>query len=170
MDLSHLFKSTNLPKQYPVYAKSGWEIPQSKLEPMHVDKLEAALVKIRAQEVLSWHPNAKLRSASNFPYNCMGLVFALRRAVIDVEHVYSVLKEDSFRAITRDEVVAGDIALYKFRGEPSHVGMITHIESYPTKSIVVLSRWGFDGEYEHFMEDVPEVHGIASEFYTERVL
>jgi hypothetical protein len=161
--LSHP-KSSN---KRPVYARSGWEIPQENLEQFHIDKLEAGLMKIRSQQLREWHPNAKIRSLSSYPYNCVGLIFASRRAVISIEEIYDILREDGFRAISLAEIMAGDVVLYKYQNEPSHVAVITYVSTAP-RSITVLSRWGLDGEFIHFMEDVPAIYGIAAEFYTER--
>jgi hypothetical protein len=115
------------------------------------------------------HPNAKIRSLSDYPYNCMGLVFASRRAVISIEHVYDVLRQDGFRSIPRNECVVGDVVVYKYDNLPTHIGVITYISTIPN-SFTILSRWGFDAEFEHFMEDVPNLYGKPLEFYTERKL
>lgn len=169
VDLSNLFNENNDDADYPVYARSGWKIPQENLEKFHFDKLKYELVKIRSEELNDWHPNIKIRSLSDYPYNCMGLVFASRRAVISIEDVYKTLREDGFRKINRDECVVGDVVLYKNQNIPSHIGIITYISRQPT-SFTILSRWGFDAEFEHFMEDVPKLYGQPLEFYTERKL
>jgi hypothetical protein len=75
-----------------IKARSGWLIPCEK-----VDVRSSALMEIRTKVVAGWRPNAVLRSASTFPYNCMGLVFASRRAWIEIDYVYTVLKEDGYR-------------------------------------------------------------------------
>jgi hypothetical protein len=157
----------NTPQNRPIYARSGWEIPQEYLEQFHLDKLEAGLMKIRSQQLREWHPNAKIRSLSSYPYNCVGLVFASRRAVISIEQIYDILREDGFHAIPANELMVGDLVLYKYQHEPAHVALVSYISTAP-RSITVLSRWGLDGEFLHFMEDVPAIYGTASEFYSER--
>lgn len=169
VDLSYLDNRNNPDDKYPIHARSGWKIPQERLDQFHIEKLNYDLIKIRSEELNTWHPNAKIRSLSDYPYNCMGLVFASRRAVISIEHVYRILKEDGFRQISRNQCVVGDIVLYKNDNEPTHIGIITYITKSPT-SFTVLSRWGFDAEFEHFMDDVPQLYGNATEFYTERKL
>jgi hypothetical protein len=155
----------------PIYARSGWEIPQEKLEIFHIRKLKRELVRIRSGELLRQHPRATLRSVSEYPYNCVGLVFATRRAVIDIENVPKILEEDGYHLIQRNDVFVGDVVLYGWNNTLSHVALITQIERYmSTINIKVLSRWGFDGEFEHFIEDVPETYGQPIGFYTERVL
>lgn len=116
----------------------------------------------------------EVRSISNFPYNCVGLVFASRRAWIEIDYVYDILKADGYRRITRNVVMVGDLVLYKDdKNQPAHIGMVASVEQiHPTSSertIFVLSKWGRDPEFVHLINRVPPQLGEAKEFYTEGV-
>jgi hypothetical protein len=53
----------------------------------------------------------------------------------------------------------------------SHIGVIQTIKPNLAKAtwdIDVLSQWGSDGEYIHSLNTVPNVYGVASEFWSER--
>jgi succinate dehydrogenase flavin-adding protein (antitoxin of CptAB toxin-antitoxin module) len=152
--------------EHPIYARSGWRIPQEK-----PDSLSIELMRIRAKERKSWRGRIILRSLSPYPYNCVGMIFASRRAWIEIDYIYKIFLEDGYRQISRDDVKQGDVILYKnYAGEPSHVALVVMVESIgQTRNIQVMSKWGPEAEYIHFMEDVPEWLGIPAEFYTERI-
>jgi hypothetical protein len=98
------------------------------------------------------------------------MIFAARRAWIEIDHIYDILKEDGYRQIQLVDVVAGDVVLYKDENEPSHVGLIVEVSRIGTiPNIKVISKWGFDPEFEHFIDDVPPRLGRHSEYYTERL-
>ena len=113
----------------------------------------------------------KLRSAGS-DYNCMGLVFACRRTVIDVENLPWILKDDGYKPIEPRAVVPGDLLVYDWEGAPTHVGIVWEHEPLPedaTWKTRILSQWGRDGEYFHAASDVPDVLGKPHQFWTERV-
>ena len=155
--------------QNPVFARSGWSIP---LENPPVG--DATLIKLRAEELQKWHPKAEIRSVSTYPYNCVGMIFASRRAWIEIDYIYDIFRNDGYRQLPQSQVVAGDVVLYKQKQEPTHVALIvTAARVHPTSdtlNIQVLSKWGKDPEFIHFIEDVPSQLGLPSEFYTERQL
>ncbi len=160
--------SFNPSEKKPIYARSGWPIPIEN-PPMGDIRLMAN----RSKELSNWFPTARIRSISVYPYNCVGMIFAARRAWIEIDHIYDILNQDGYHLINRQSVVEGDIVLYKYRAEPTHVGII--IASAPVSltstilNIQVLSKWGRDPEFIHFIEDVPSLIGQPSEFYSERV-
>ncbi len=100
------------------------------------------------------------------------MVFASRRAYVDIGHVRKILTEDNYRPLERDKVLPGDIVLYSYRGAIAHVGLVIQSRSLPVTSptldIWVLSKWGDDGEFIHYIENVPHYYGVPAEFYTER--
>jgi hypothetical protein len=100
------------------------------------------------------------------------MIFAARRAYIEIDHIYDILREDGYRRIPLDDVTVSDVVLYKHGPEPSHVGLVTALVGRigDTLSVKVLSKWGLEGEFEHFMENVPDRLGKPVEFYTERQL
>ncbi len=156
-----------LPDPVPVYTRSGVLIPQERPPKANVEA-----IKDHARRMREWHPNAIVRSLSAYPYNCVGLIFASRRAWIEIDHIYAILRGDGYRLIYRHEVMAGDLVLYKRDNSPTHVGVIVAAcQVHPTSkdlNIQVLSKWGKFGEFLHFVEDVPELFGSPSEFWTER--
>ena len=112
-----------------------------------------------------------MRSASPHPYNCVGMIFTSRRAVIEIDHIYAILREDGYRRITLQDVIVGDVVLYRDAVEPTHVALVTLIDRIGNSlNVRVISKWGLDPEFEHFMENVPARLGVPVEFYTERPL
>lgn len=58
---------------------------------------------------------------------------------------------------------------YRLGNEPSHIALATTVGRLGnTMSVKVISKWGLDPEFEHFMENVPERLGRPVEFYTDR--
>jgi hypothetical protein len=97
------------------------------------------------------------------------MIFASRRAVIEIGHIYAILREDGYRRIQLRDVVVGDVVLYRDAIEPTHVALVTAVDRVgDTVSVRVISKWGLDPEFEHFMENVPPRLGVPVEFYTER--
>src|SRR5258708_27605550 len=129
------------------------------------------MVRIRATELLEQGRDRKIRSISGYPYSCVGMLFASRRAFVEIYHIYDILRHDGYRQISRDDVTRGDIVLYKYGAEPTHVGMIVQAERLHRSAhvdILVLSKWGKDAEFFHHIEDVPDNYGNPSEYWTER--
>lgn len=117
-------------------------------------------------------PNNVVRRLSA-TYNCLGLVFANRRTVIEDEHIRDILREDGYRQLSQpDEVTEGDVVVYLDRQQvPCHVGLVCRriLDAGTDRTgIKVLSQWGQDGEYLHDAEDVPDLLGKPSEFWTDR--
>jgi cell wall-associated NlpC family hydrolase len=119
------------------------------------------------------HPYAELRSATG-RYNCMGLAFASRRTSVDIKHVRMILREDGYRRLANTQALqVGDIVLYGdgLGGGLAHVGITARIDEdleSAERGIRVLSQWGYDGEYLHWIEDVPLLLGRPVEFWTDR--
>ncbi len=147
----------------PVFTRLGNPIPQ-----LIEDKNDIELIRIRAKELLNWHPMVQLRSLSPYPYNCMGLIFAARRISISIDHINFVLKEDGYKSVKLSEIIAGDIVVYRFNNELSHVGLIMEVNRTLLMNSRVISKWGRDGEFIHFMNDVPKLYGEPVEYYTDR--
>lgn len=98
------------------------------------------------------------------------MIFAARRAWIEIDYIYDILREDGYHRINAGFMMEGDLALYKRDGNPTHVGLIITIDrSLRTPNIKVLSKWGKNPEFIHFIEDVPELLGQPAEYYTDRV-
>jgi hypothetical protein len=149
---------------HPLYARSGWRIPTET-----TDAPASALIEIRARDLMARIPNLRLRSVSDHPYNCVGMIFAARRAWIDIDHIDDLLREDGYRAIPFDALVPGDLALYRFAGEPAHIALVTFIDPAIRGNVWVISKWGKDAEFYHPLQNVPQRFGTADRFYTERV-
>lgn len=148
-----------------IRTRSGTEIPCSDYLSLSPEKIQ-----LNAQEILSWRPNARLRSIDVYPYNCVGMIFAARRAWIEIDHIYDLLRGDSFRQISEGEVMVGDLILYiDANNEPAHIGLIITVDLIGVaKNIRVMSKWGKDAEFIHFIEDVPAQMGKPMKFYTDR--
>ncbi|NER35601.1 MAG: hypothetical protein F6J93_16680 [Oscillatoria sp. SIO1A7] len=117
------------------------------------------------------YPNIRVRSLTS-EYNCVGMVFGCRRTAIDIEHIGLILKEDSYRRLySEGEVLPGDVVLYGNGDRYTHIGTILSKEpdvKNASFKITVLSQWGFDGEYIHLLDEVPDNYGNVKEFWTER--
>lgn len=148
-----------------IRTRSGTEIPCASYL-----SFELAKMQLNAQEILRWRPRAKLRSIDMYPYNCVGMIFAARRAWIEIDYIYDLLSGDGFRQIKEDDVTAGDLILYiDANNEPAHIGLIIAVDSIgKAKNILVMSKWGKDAEFIHFIEDVPQQMGKPTKFYTDR--
>ncbi len=163
-------------EQKPVFARSGWEIPQPDPEILRQHQQSEDLVRIRTVEAVdavsqSAESKAEIRSVSNHLYDCVGMVFANRRAWIDIQHLGEILRNDGYYRVRRDELTAGDIVVYSRDKSYEHVGVVTSV--HPSlgniPNIRVLSKWGKVGEVEHGLADVPYYLGEPSEFWSERV-
>jgi len=113
----------------------------------------------------------RVRSLSSI-YNCVGMVFASRRTVVDVDYLPTILEDDGYRQIPAKEVVEGDVVVYADSwGKFSHVGVVIHhspdVQSASWKTRV-LSQWGADGEFFHDLDDVHPYLGKPKGFWTER--
>ena len=162
-------------EQRPTYTRAGSIIPLP--EHHHYVQLikylkrhnvqnntRAALANIgnRAVEV-------KVRSVSEHPYDCVGMIFSNRRAWIGTDNIYDILKNDGYYRISESQLSVGDIAVYSAHDECTHIGMITQVQVVKgIRDIRVLSKWGFAGEFEHNLHTVPRNLGVASEYWTER--
>ena len=157
----------NDPQRIPLVTRKGSQVPNAKriqYDPSHF---------ISAVEMFQKkHPSLEVRSLCS-EYNCIGLVFASRRTVIDEKHLPMLLSEDRYRKIPREDVIPGDLVVY--RNEESlmiHVGIV--LEKQPDikagkMHLRILSQWGADGEFIHFEDDIHEYLGTPSDYWTERV-
>jgi len=119
-------------------------------------------------------PHAFLRSLTS-TYNCIGLVVASRRAWVDPADLLQILKDDGYRKLSgAAEAMEGDVVVYREvggRGAVTHAGLILKkqpITEPGADFLVVLSKWGQDGEYLHDESHVPEPYGKPAEYWTER--
>ena len=161
----------------PIYARSGWEIPQPNPNDIDAERQSQTLVRIRTTSLIddmtrSSKRNLKIRSLSSYMYNCVGMIFANRRAWIDIGQIYDILREDGYNEISLEQLDLGDVVLYTFYNKPSHIGLVTVVHpmigQIPT--IRVLSKWGRDGEIEHHYEDVPFNCGSPHSYWSEKIL
>lgn len=102
------------------------------------------------------------RTEPNPIYNCHGQTFASRRTAIDIAtEVDKILEHDGYNQISRDEVCAGDIVIYRRNnGEVDHSGQIVHVSVQDIlgrlqRKISVLSKWGVGSEVIHDERDCP---------------
>jgi hypothetical protein len=99
------------------------------------------------------------------------MVFAARRTCVLEDSVSVIQREDGYRGTSHPMV--GDVAVYRSReGDVQHVGLVVEIRQliagFRENEIMVLSKWGADGEYLHRRDDVPEIYGRFTEYWTER--
>jgi hypothetical protein len=159
-------QSPKKPEGFIVYARSGWQIPTEQPPTRSLKQM-----KIARDELQYWQRNRiEVRSLSPYPYNCVGMIFASRRAWLEIDYIYDILREDGYHKIEQHEVMVGDVVLYKDEGDPSHVALVVAVERLgQTVNVRVISKWGLDPEFLHFQEDVTVRLGIPVEYYTDRV-
>ena len=112
----------------------------------------------------------RVRSVSPHLYNCVGMVFANRRAWIEIEALNDIFREDGYTKIMFQQLETGDIVTYAHDSVPTHVGIVTHVERFDgeVSGVTVLSKWGKDAEILYPLSVVPARFGSASEFWSER--
>ena len=112
-----------------------------------------------------------VRSVSPFMYNCVGLIFASRRAWIEIDELRQILREDKYRPIAFDEICCGDIVIYSKNSRRIHVGLVTSVQRNGSRigPVKVLSKWGRSAEVEHDISVVPRDYGTHNEYWSERV-
>lgn len=160
----------------PVFARSNWEIPQLDFaEYVRQSRWQTeALVRNRASATLKAleKKNKRImsvRSVSPYMYNCVGMIFSSRRAWIEIDHLHDILCKDGYAKISKENLDVGDVVVHT-RVKPEHVGLVTYVPRLESddKRIRVLSKWGADGEIEHFIDVVPEGFGKPSEYWSEK--
>ncbi len=108
----------------------------------------------------------------------MGLAFANRRTWVLTEELEAILADDGYRKLKNVfEVKPGDLVIYRTPlpgQEFRHVGLVLGIERTvqvaKVNRLKVLSKWGSEGEYIHYAEDVPALLGRPNDYWTERRL
>ncbi len=147
----------------PIYARSGWEIPCETENPF-----EPVILQIQNREFERWMTYLTLRTRTPHFYNCVGMIFAARRAWIEIDHIYDILREDQYRAIAAVEVEVGDVVLYKINQKPTHVGLIMQVDRVNQHNTRVMSKFGAHSEFFHFLHAVPQFCGEPAEYWTDR--
>ncbi len=116
-------------------------------------------------------PELQPRSRSA-TYNCMGMVFAGRRAHIDARALRVLLQDDGYAEIDKTRARVGDLVVYSPDKAPSltHVGIIYSVPVAGDRIIemMILSKWGESGEYLHPLHKVPPAYGQPRSFWSER--
>lgn len=155
---------SDLPR-IPIYTRAGRLIPYTEERvPVRTNQM----MQIAANELLTLWPTT-LRSISSYPYNCVGMIFASRRAWIDIDYIYQILQEDGYRQIQHEEIEIGDVVVYENDDVPTHVGLVIAIDFLgKTPNLKIMSKWGRDAEFIHFAEQVPYQLGVPTAFYTDR--
>lgn len=151
----------------PLSTRKGTPIPNDQPPQRHPDSMEVAKA-----WALSVGDTIQIRSLRS-TYNCVGMVFANRRASVEPEHIQTILEEDNYHQLsTSDELQRGDVVIYRDDDdEVSHVGIVIWMSiwsSDESRTVIILSQWGLDGEYFHSIDEVPPGYGYAAEYWTDR--
>lgn len=161
--------------RWPVYARSGRELPQPHAVELEMEKQSEELVRKQTVGLVeAMYRKGKrdlvIRSVSSHMYNCVGMVFANRRTWLEVGSLEWILEQDGYRRVTDRALHAGDIVVYTDGAVPVHVGLvlIVHPPLGNIPNVRVLSKWGKAGEVEHWLRDVPVYLGEPSQFWTEK--
>lgn len=106
-------------------------------------------------------PKAEPRTRAPDPtYNCHGMTFAARRTTIEKsQEVVQILADDGYVKIPEDQVLPGDIVIYrdlpKNGGEIIHSGIVVDIPTVlgTRQQPRVVSKWGHAHECIHSVQD-----------------
>ena len=126
----------------------------------------------RRASVRKWaaeFPQAHLRSITA-TYNCVGMVFGNRRTWVLEETLELIRNDDGYRMVLTPRV--GDVAVYRRTTDVDHVGIVVEMRpnvATASYEVLVLSKWGAEGEYLHREDQVPQLLGRPSEYWTERL-
>ncbi len=94
------------------------------------------------------------------------------RTQIDIEHVRWILRQDGYERLAGiSDAKFSDIVVYSNNGQYQHVGIIVDSPfevMSPHQKIVVLSKWGSEGEYFHPIDRVLPQYGAPVEYWTDR--
>jgi len=162
----------------PVYLRSGREVEQLDFSEYERQRKfqNQKLVSLRTDELLKDLADEKkfirkLRSVSPFMYNCVGMIFSSRRAWIEMDELQQILDQDEYDSIRFEDIYAGDIVIYTKGSIRRHVGLITYVERQGNdpQRVLVVSKWGADGEIEHELSVVPKGYGKPTEYWSERL-
>ena len=173
-----LYFDDELDRRKPVYTLEGNEIQQLNFQDYeHFMNLQSAKEVQRRTDLdfrnlpQMYISQRKVRSVSPFMYNCVGMVFASRRAWIEPEELKLIFCDDKYREITKDKLECGDIVIYTKGNERKHVGLVTSVQRIggDIGPIWVLSKWGMNAEVEHLLDVVPLKYGCPSEYWSEKV-
>jgi len=120
------------------------------------------------------HPSIVRRSLDG-TYNCMGMVFSSRRTAIHPEWLQRITDDDEYVELpSADQLRVGDIVAYAVEGEVTHVAVVVRqdvmAEGDADPNLLLLSQWGFDGEFYHSLRDVPDAYGEPVRFFSDRKL
>src|SRR5205807_602822 len=112
------------------------------------------------------HPNAVPRTEPSALLNCHGLTFASRRTkIVDWKNLQKILMDDVWIEIPLQQALPGDVVIYfDDDGDANHSGIV--VESIGVNIIPkICSKWGYAGEFLHWLSDVPRFYGPVHKFY-----
>ena len=117
-------------------------------------------------------PSARLRSITS-AYNCVGMVVATRRGWVEPDELLMILREDGYRKLPGEaDAKEGDVVVYRLPNQGvSHVGIVVGkniVADHNADALVILSKWGMDGEYVHNATALPALLGRPAEYWTDR--
>jgi hypothetical protein len=98
------------------------------------------------------------RRGPTLDYNCHGLTFVLRRAWLEENSsIEMVLTDDGYREIRTDQVLPGDIVIYRDNsGHIEHSGVVVWVDGQGDLRVPwIVSKWGRGGEYIHRYNNSP---------------
>lgn len=176
--LEYLSFDDELDKRKPVYTREGNPIPQLDFEDYEHWKKKQSVEEVQRRtdrnflDIPQMYVSLRnVRSISPFMYNCVGMIFASRRAWIEPEELKLIFCDDKYRRIRKDQLECGDIVIYTKNNERKHVALVTCVQRTDGElgPIWVLSKWGMNAEVAHRIEVVPSKYGSPSEYWSEKV-
>jgi hypothetical protein len=149
--------------------RAGWTVPNVTRMARPPEAMQAA-----AALWAGLRPGIVQRSLDG-TYNCMGMIFSSRRTTIDPQWLEKIIGDDEYERLdSADQLQVGDIVAYEAEGSVTHVAIVTQqgviAEEGADPGHVLLSQWGFDGEYFHALRQVPQAYGEPTRFFSDRKL
>jgi len=151
------------PNVFPVFTRARNPIPTLSRGQLPTDEMWNASI-----QLVDANPRRRLRSVDN-TYNCVGMIFASRRAWIESTEFDWIAAQDGYLRVSQPEV--GDLVVYRRNAVVEHVGVILEKSVQAVGGYRTLSKWGADGEFVHDIDDLPELlisSGLSTEYWSER--
>ena len=168
----------SLDDRKPIYTREGNVIPQLDFEDYEYRTKQQSVAEVQRRTDLDMGRIPKMymslrtvRSISPYMYNCVGMVFASRRAWIEPDELKLIFDDDRYQEISKDQLESGDIVIYNKGRKRTHVGLVTSVQwtNGEIGPIWVLSKWGMNAEVVHRLDVVPAKYGSPCEYWSEKV-
>ena len=146
-------------REIALQTRRGTDIPNAQTQEVSQAELQ------RFQPMMHRFPFATFRCPPTGIYNCHGMTFASRRTgIYEISWLKTILTEDGWVELPKDQVLPGDIILYINDGDIEHSGVVVSWPEPPLGIPMVYSKWGRASEMLHSATDCP-YNSAALKYY-----